>query len=426
MKCLISTTLLLSFCIQSIAQETDYIYSDYEMKDGSVYTGYISRQSFTDKSVTLSTVSALKVMDESDVSIDPTLSITPISALEDEMRNWLKKHSNILPDSSSKSTVPITVVEDRKNQHTYRNALLVQRGEKVKFITCENVDVDVKADDIVKLTKTVRPAGIFSGVNERFSTKRYEDDLNGQVVCQDMTNGTIYILGDKGYQFNIKNSDIISRSEILIDSELPYNEQCPFIETVHTKDGTYCGFISKQVFGTKDIPGYLLVQTALNQVDRVEYSDITEIRRRPNEQYKPVILPVIAEDEYYVCDTIAYPCNLSKINGKEVEYCVNENKDSTKTHIILDKNSVLNGLKVQIKSNPNNKNIILVPLKSVDKYLVKKYNSKYSFNLNDEIFARESYTKHGIDTYIYKIEPSIGHFVIFRKDMLQAVWIEIK
>lgn len=426
MRCLVSTILFLSLCIQGVAQGTDYIYSDYEMKDGSVYTGYISRQSFTDKSVTLSTVSALKVMDETDVSVDPTLSLTPISALEDEMRNWLKKHPCILPDYSSRSIVPIAVIEDRKSQHTYRNALLVQRGEKVKFITCENENVDVNADDIVKLTRAVRPAGIFSGVNERFSTKRYEDDINGQVVRQDMEKGTIYILGDNGYQFNIRISDILSRSEILVDSELPYNEQCPFIETVHTKDGTYCGFISKQVFGTKDAPGYLLVQTALNQVDRVEYSDITEIHRSPNEQYNPVILPDIAEDEYYVCDTIAYPCSLSKINGNEVEYCVNENNDSTKTHIIVDKNSVLNGLKIQIKSNPNNKNIILLPLNSVKNNLIKKYNSNYSFNLNDEIFARESYTKHGIDTYIYNVEPSIGHFVLFRKDMLQAVWIEIK
>ena len=398
------------------------------MKDGSVYTGYISRQSFIDKSITVSAVSALMVKDEGDVIIDSILSMTPISALESEMRIWLNKHSYILPDSSSNYKVPIAVIEDKKKQRTYRNALLVQRGEKVKFITCEDENVNVKTNDIVKMTRTVRPAGVLSGLNERFSIKKHEGGITGQVVCQDMINGIIYILGEKGYQFSFNNSDVISRSEILIDSELPYIEQCPFIETVHTKDTTFCGFISKQVFGTKESSGYLLVQTANSQIDSVKYSDITEIHRNLNEQYKSVILPEISDNEYYVCNTIAYPCNLTRVQNKDGDtYYVNENNDSTKMHIILNINSIQSGVKVQIKSDPHNKSIFFVPLKDVESpKLIKKINAEYYFNLNNKIFPKGNETKHGIDIFTFEIELYKGHYVLFREDKLEAVWIEIR
>jgi hypothetical protein len=429
MKYLVSKILLLSFCIQSVAQEVDYIYSDYEMKDGTIYTGYISSQSFTDKTITLTTISALKVMDEVDAKINSTFSITPISTLDGKMQNWLNSHSYILPDSNNKSTVVLTVIEDRKNQRKYDDVILVQRGEKVKFIACENEKVKVNVNEIVKFTKSARPSRISSGLNECFSTRKYGNDITGQVVCQNMKEGTICILGDEGYQFNIKTADIISRSEILIDPELPYNEQCPFIETVKTKNGSYSGFISKQVFGTKDMPGYLLVQTSLNHVDRVEYADIIEIQRQPNERYKPIILPNISENEYYVCNKFAYPCVLNRIQSKDEDtYYVYENNDSTRTHIVLNINNIKSGVYVQIKTNPLNKNLIFVPLKNVysNSIVSLKYKAKYYFNLDDEIFPKKCETKHGIDTFVYEIEQKKGHYVLFRKDKHEAVWIEIK
>lgn len=425
MKYFLSATLMLSFFVQSVAQEIDNIYSDYEMKDGSIYTGYISRQSFIDKTVTLTAVSAMRVMDKADVSINSTLSMTPISALEEKMQNWLKKHPNFVPNYNSKSTVPIVKIEDLRKQHIYHDALLIQRGAKVKFLTCDNEIINIPTDDIVKLTKPARHAGVMSGVIERFSTKVYEEDIKGQVVCQDMRDGTINILDDLGYTFSIKSSDVTSRSEILIDPELPYTEQCPFIETVHTKDATYCGFISKQVFGTKFMPGYLHVQTDLNQVERVEYPNIREITRRLNEEYKPIVIPEISDDDYYVCDSLANPCTLSKIPGNEDGiYYVSENKDSSKSHLIISVDNVKDGVKVQLKSSPKNKNIIFVPLK---KSIEKKNVTKYSFTLQREIFAKDRpTTKHGIDTFVYEVDPVPGNYVLFRKDIREAVWIEIR
>ncbi len=268
---------------QSLAQNIDHFYSDYELKDGSVYTGYISHQSFTGKFVTITATSAVIVMDEPDVNIDTILSITPVSLLEKEMCTMLTKRPHIFPNPSN-PTVAVVDIKDCKKQYIYHNAVLLQRGEKVKFLTCENDSISIPTDNIVQVTKLPRPADCSYGVNERIATRRFMSDLEGQIVNQNLENGTIDLLSKNEYLYRIKSSDVISRCGVLIDSTLPYNMQYPFIETVITNDGTYCGNIIRQEYGTKDKPGFLLIQTDNNQAERVNYSDIRDIYRKLNDR----------------------------------------------------------------------------------------------------------------------------------------------
>ena len=51
MKRLFVTIMLLPALWQATAQNHDYIYSDFEMKDGSIYTGYVSHQSFSEGTI---------------------------------------------------------------------------------------------------------------------------------------------------------------------------------------------------------------------------------------------------------------------------------------------------------------------------------------------------------------------------------------
>ena len=282
MRWLLFSILLFLVLTQNIAQNIDHFYSNYELKDGSVYTGYISHQSLTGKFVTITATSAVIVMNETDVNIDTILSITPVSLLEDEMRTLLTKRPHILPNPSN-PTVAVVDIEDCKKQYIYHNAVLLQRGEKVKFLTCEDDSISIPIDNIVQVTKLPRPADFSYGINERIETKRYVGDIEGQIVNQNLNNGTIDILSKNEYLYRIKSSDIISRSEVPIDSALPYSMQCPFTETVHTNDKTYCGYIIRQVYGTKDQPGLLFIQTDNNQEERINYSDIRDIYRKRND-----------------------------------------------------------------------------------------------------------------------------------------------
>lgn len=70
MKRLFVTIMLLPVLWQATAQNHDYIYSDFEMKDGSIYTGYVSHQSFSEGTIKINARVILKNLPSESVSIE--------------------------------------------------------------------------------------------------------------------------------------------------------------------------------------------------------------------------------------------------------------------------------------------------------------------------------------------------------------------
>ena len=97
MKRLFVTIMLLPAVWQATAQNHDYIYSDFEMKDGSIYTGYVSHQSFSEGTIKIDARVILKNLPSESVGIETCEDNKPRTELSKSMRTWLDARTWLFP-----------------------------------------------------------------------------------------------------------------------------------------------------------------------------------------------------------------------------------------------------------------------------------------------------------------------------------------
>lgn len=424
MKRLLVTFILLPAVLQATAQKLDYIYSDFEMKDGSIYTGYVSHQSFPEGTVKIDAQVIFKNLPSESVSIETCEDKKKRTELSKSMQTWLDARTWLTPIEDS--IVTVAGIKDKISGTTYEDAVILSKGETVKFVAISNKEITAKNSDILATTKMKRPANVLSGTHEVYETNKHE--YKEPLATCKKVNGTITFTDKDGVQDSIIGKNLLSCKIMLLDSNQPYIEQIPFIETIVTQNNKYQGYITQQVFGQKGKSGYLMIRTGNSTIERVEYGDIKEIIRIENKKdFKPIIKKgnVAAnnnEYSYILCDTIVAQPLPSKVSVQNGTCYIQDNINLAHMQVNVSKELVVNGLKLATKEDPRNANLIFAPITAE-----KNFPEKLShFSLNEQMGAKEHNIGDGTESFVFPMGKVPGYYALYRKDTKEVVVIAIK
>ena len=393
------------------------------MKDGSIYTGYVSHQSFSEGTIKIDARVILKNLPSESVSIETCEDNKPRTELSKSMRTWLDVRTWLIP--AKDSVVTVARIKDKNSGTTYDNAVILSKGETVRFVAISSEEIAAKNSDILATTKMKRPANVLSGTHEVYETNNHE--YKEPLATCKKGNGTITFTDKDGIQDSIIGGNLLSCKIMLLDSNQPYIEQIPFIETIVTQNDKYQGYITQQVFGQKGKSGYLMIRTGNSTIERVEYGDIKEILRIENKKdFKPIMKRNVAatnnEDSYILCDMIVAQPLPSKVNVQNGTCYIQDNINLPHMRVNVSKELVVNGLKLETKEDPRNVNLIFAPI-TVEKNFPEKLSH---FSLNEQKGAKEHSIGNGTEYFVFPMGKVPGYYALYRKDTKEVVVIAIK
>lgn len=422
-KRLFTIIALLPAIWQATAQNHDYVYSDYEMENGTIYTGFISCQSFIENTITIDAKVVLKVIPTKEVCIYSEEKGKSISDLDENLRAWLAGHPHLLQAPDSCITIGNIKIEENGMETTYNDAVLLEKEANIKFVAVHREEKTVNSRALLTTTKKKLPDNVLSGVKEICETK---DRSQGQVIRKQKD--SILVIDNNGKEKIISKDTVAKNRVIFMDNSQPYIEQIPFIETVVTKTGNHEGYIKEQIYATNGKPGYILIQTGNSSIERVEYADIQEIRRAENKDFRPIFEQNtstkrhIEADQYIICDSITANTLPSKVHVENMTCYIEDNINLPYNVVNLSSEQVKNGLKFEFKKNDENFDIILAPVT-----LKKNFPKSLSFfSLNNPEIAVEHENRDDIETYIFQIDKATDHFAIYNKGTGKVVIINVK
>lgn len=96
------------------------------MKDGSIYTGYVSHQSFSEGTIKIDARVILKNLPSESVSIETCEDNKPRTELSKSMRTWLDARTWLIP--AKDSVVTVAGIKDKISGTTYENAVILSKG----------------------------------------------------------------------------------------------------------------------------------------------------------------------------------------------------------------------------------------------------------------------------------------------------------
>lgn len=455
-----STLSLLTFIATILpvqAQNDSYIYSDFEMKDGTVFTGYISRQSLVKETIEIKAHAIVKSINKIDAIIDPS---TKVSAgdLEKKTQDWLSSHIYEIPiygevlQAEKSGTITHSTPSESMNKNmlletgnvtdiantpiTYKHVILLSKAETVKFLLMKDTLIETKRQDIVAITKKLRPDNTTSGILERYETTSHAHTLEGQVTRKEMR-GEITLVSDSNSIYNFQDADIISYDQVPINSEQPYWEQMPFTETVIAKNGIYEGLIIRVKRGDENKSAFMLIRTGKEgSTNKVSYDDIQEIRRAPNKAFRPVTkwdariekeavqeaMQEVVDGRCILCDTIVAKVLPSKITCQDATYYIEDDLSIQDMVNDISQSLTAQGLKVETKVDSANQAPILI-------HLVKEKNfpqKRSHFTLDNQIATQKKDIENGNGTFVYGTSLTSGYYVLYWQDTKKALVINIK
>ena len=366
----------------------------------------------------------LKNLPSESVGIETCEDNKPRTELSKSMRTWLDARTWLIP--AKDSVVTVAGVKDKISGTTYENAVILSKGKTVRFVAISNEEIAAKNSDILATTKMKRPANVLSGTHEVYETNNHE--YKEPLATCKKGNGTITFTDKDGIQDSIIGGNLLSCKIMLLDSNQPYIEQIPFIETIVTQNNKYQGYITQQVFGQKGKSGYLMIRTGNSTIERVEYGDIKEILRIENKKdFKPIIKKgnVAAtnnEYSYILCDTIIAQPLPSKVSVQNGTCYIQDNINLPHMRVNVSKELVVNGLKLETREDPRNANLIFAPI-TVEKNFPEKLSH---FSLNEQKGAKEHSIGNGTEYFVFPMGKVPGYYALYRKDTKEVVVIAIK
>lgn len=271
MKKILSILTFAGLAIGLSAQNVDQVY----ITNGSVYEGYISEQ-VPGEYISVQAVKSTIVVESAQVS---KIKYTPteVGLLSEAMRKWVEenKPSNTVVDVASLDV----------SGHRYSEAIMLESGSGIKFITFENAEYKVAWKDIVKTTKN--EAGIIDVVtlhNGKYIKGRIVEQVLGSEMKIKTEDEAIHV---------VKNSEILCINSEQLDKNRSLWSQLHFLDLVELKNGeSYEGFIASRLFGK-----YVAIATRDNGVEKyVQLSDIAKYVKKMNPDYEEVCEKTVEEE----------------------------------------------------------------------------------------------------------------------------------
>lgn len=396
----IRSILLFLSLVLTISSEAK-IFEKVELKDGSIYEGYIMEQ-LPGKTVTVHVEAATILQSANKVSIVRKEDFL-FSQLPEEWKAWaqvnkgylrsvngekhltlwyleqyaeLAKDNTDINDNDSVASIIVDDFEDENNcipeipqQHL---VFVLEKGNNIKYVDLTRENKIINYSDIKQITRNTRHDDELSGINDLIKTRSGEV-VKGQIVSLEMGNG-IKILTDEGFVQTVSYADIAEQLKEKVNEDQDLYEQSPFLDVVLTEGKKYTGIIVKQNYGTTTIPGYLIIQDKASTDVRIPVKDVVVLQKIVNESYSPLRDLHIEEGEFFFNRLKVSPVECVQ-NKKYKVFVIKDN--------VIDNHDILQipdgRLVVETLDTPENKKCILL---NVNKRQVGK-NESYAFDYED-------------------------------------------
>ena len=157
-------------------------------------------------------------------------------------------------------------------------------GKQIIFIS-DGQAIPFDITELLMIKYEERNPNLLTGLNDVIKTREGKF-YSGQIIEQTFGK-TIKIKTSKGEE-TIEASQILEQRKCKMSADYTLMEQAPYKTLVKTNtDEEYTGVIVFQFYGNEESPSYLEISSG-DIGKRINISDISQMRRVPNNEYKEV------------------------------------------------------------------------------------------------------------------------------------------
>lgn len=292
-------------------------------------------------------------------------------------------------------------------------------GKQVIFISDDQV-IPFNFSDLLMIKFEAHDPMILTGLNDVIKT-RDGKIYNGQITEQ-MFGKRIKILTEEGEE-TIDIENILEQQKVKMYSDNTLIEQAPYKTLIKTnKDEEYTGVIIYQYYGNEETSSYLELSSEDGISKRINISDITQMRRVANDEYREVKAFSVEDGKAYFNQTAIEPIFLAKQKkGKHITYYLEEK--SIANHIVIDKG--IGQLTIQMKEDTD-----------YSKYKLMKINLMKIGKKDLYAYEEESAYRNIIDPYTSTIDSKKimskvynvgkGMYIFYKQGIEKVFFVEIK
>ena len=270
---------LVAACLVAVAADA-IVVQKLILKDGSVLSGYIQRQS--DGKLTFRSDEATISMDSKDAVISNEKNYL-LSTLDKSWQAWAELNDTYEGTGDSRTLALADVSGKTKSVSRVR---IMERGAVVKYLEMTPNTYTVAWKDVEAITGEKRDRTALSGINRIYLLKSGME-FEGQYAEENDSMLTLWLANGVRQSFPI--NDVVKYTFRPINPNQDIFEQSELLDVVRSKNGGETkGIIIEQNYTSeKDSENYFLVQQESGAIQSIKVADIAEIRKEENPKYDP-------------------------------------------------------------------------------------------------------------------------------------------
>lgn len=250
------------------AQNIEQVY----LKNGSVYEGYIAEQ-VPGRQLSVCAEKATIYLDEADIAGITSVN-KAVTELPSGLREWM------LERYDSTQMVELATVS-LKEYRTLREAVVLEKGSRLKLLSCPKEIFTLEWADVQKTTKTINPDDAERGIRD-VVTLHDGRRFVGQVVEQVVGSELSVRLKDGSVRV-VRLKDVMGIASEPIDEAVSLWEQVPLLDRIEVEDeGSVEGFIVSRILQKQ-----LTIVSRDNDIEQVVPIDkVVEYHKFVNPDFK--------------------------------------------------------------------------------------------------------------------------------------------
>lgn len=268
-----------------------------KLKDGSVLNGYVYKQNGTDL-IEFKSDNATICKPSKDVVAISEIKPYKIKELDKQWKEWSKKNKDQLGGSEEEPTIDLCDITLASGKVVEKVRVLEQG---VNIIYCEATPntYSVKWNDIERIDAPKRANDLLSGIDVSYKLKSGVEYI-GQYAGETYEMLSLYVDGKPKQSMNIM--DVVKYSFKPHNPEQSIFEQSSLLDIIKSRSGSnYVGIITEKNYSTgKDSEDYFVIETKDDGSKKVMISDITELLKTENKEYKPIKDIVLKNDQVLI------------------------------------------------------------------------------------------------------------------------------
>ena len=406
------------------------------LKNGSLFEGYVSVQHpgkdlifVADKAtLTIPTNKITSIVDK-DVRLDVLSKSWQLWAEDNPEQvkkingqSYITLYDIFVKDKASQ-TLPDSLLNkfnlsQNKVIPTHQNVRIIERSNQVKFLDCSNVSYNFTWNEVEQIERVPRDNKMLSGWVDEFYLR------NGMVVkgqsVKTIIGKEICVLDNNNVIQSVPLKEIGWHKKTALNVEQPLLEQVMMLDVIRSSKGFEIkGLVVTQNYGTDKEEGYLSVLKKDGGMERINISEIVEMRKEMNMQYSPIEDLIVKGSELYVDRKLFAKAWVETKN----DLCLIAKNSPC---MVLSLDSIQNNLVVEQLDEPDNQNIILFKL--IDLKVSREMRKAYTFEdllMHGTTPKEETVTVNKTLKQIFPIKEK-GDYILYRTKKRETFYVKVK